>query len=148
MASRTSRKEWVRGLPSAFGVGRYDRKRVHSASERSVGYVFLIEESVQNHPHPYQTGSKGVFLMPQSSPTAAVVRNRWYRNEAIPQTSYATTASVWPPEPLPQRAGALPSPAPLRPSRAILARPAAALRGLLAPGSFGPAPRWPATAAR
>src|SRR5215211_1268112 len=60
MASRTSRKEWVRGLPSAFGVGRYDRKRVHSASERSVGYVFLIRESVRNHPnlHPYQTGSK------------------------------------------------------------------------------------------
>src|SRR5215212_11479961 len=60
MASRTSRKEWVRGLPSAFGVGRNDRKRVHSASERSVGYVFLIEESVQNYPnpHPYQTGSK------------------------------------------------------------------------------------------
>jgi hypothetical protein len=53
------RKEWVRGLPSAFGVGRNDRKRVHSASERSVGYVFLIEESVQNYPnpHPYQTGS-------------------------------------------------------------------------------------------
>src|SRR5215207_1127032 len=61
MASRTSRKEWVRGLPSAFGVGRYDRKRVHSASERSVGYVFLIEESVQNHPHPYQTGSQRIL---------------------------------------------------------------------------------------
>src|SRR5215203_1444849 len=62
MASRTSRGEWVRGLPSAFGVGRNDRKRVHSASERSVGYVFLIEESVQNYPnpHPYQTGSKEI----------------------------------------------------------------------------------------
>src|SRR5215212_6218185 len=43
-----------------FGVGRYDRKRVHWASERSVGYGFLIGESVRNHPnlHPYQTGSK------------------------------------------------------------------------------------------
>jgi len=51
----------MRGLPSAIGEGRYERKLVHSASERSVGYVFLIEESVQNHPnpHPYQTGSKG-----------------------------------------------------------------------------------------
>src|SRR3954447_4640660 len=60
MASRISRKEWVRGLPSAFGVGKYDRKRAHSASERSVGYGFLIRESVRNHPnpHPYQTGSK------------------------------------------------------------------------------------------
>src|SRR5215211_4690565 len=60
MASRTSRKEWVRGLPSAFGVGRYDRKQVHTASQRSVGYDFLIGESVRNHPnpHPYQTGSK------------------------------------------------------------------------------------------
>src|SRR5918995_7029046 len=60
MASRTSRKEWVRGLPSAFGVGRYDRKRVHWASERSVRYVFLIGDSVRNHPnpHPYQTGSQ------------------------------------------------------------------------------------------
>src|SRR5215208_2729134 len=60
MASKTSRKEWVRGLPPAFGVGRYDRKRVHWASERSVGYGFLIGESVRNHPnlHPYQTGSK------------------------------------------------------------------------------------------
>ena len=51
----------MRGLSSAFGEGReYERKRVHSASERSVGYVFLIEESVQKHsnPHPYQTGSK------------------------------------------------------------------------------------------
>src|SRR5215217_8662325 len=78
MASRTSRKEWVRGLPSAFGVGRNDRKRVHSASERSVGYVFLIEESVQNYPnpHPYQTGSKklvcscAVLLLARPGPTA------------------------------------------------------------------------------
>src|SRR5215210_9311133 len=60
MASRIARKEWMRGLPSAIGEGRYERKLVHSASERSVGYVFLIEESVQNHPnpHPYQTGSE------------------------------------------------------------------------------------------
>src|SRR4051794_7692422 len=60
MASRISRREWVRGLPSASGVGKYDRKRAHSASERSVGYGFLIEDSVRNHPnpHPYQTGSK------------------------------------------------------------------------------------------
>src|SRR3712207_768450 len=60
MASRTSRKEWVRGLPSAFGVGRYGCKRIHWASERSVGYVFLMGDSVRNHPnpHPYQTGSK------------------------------------------------------------------------------------------
>jgi hypothetical protein len=59
MASRTSRKEWVRGLPSAFGVGKYDRKRVHSASERTVGYGFLMRESVQHHTNPllYQTGS-------------------------------------------------------------------------------------------
>src|SRR3954468_22568457 len=61
MASRTSRKEWVRGLPWAFGVARQDCKRVHWASERSVGYGFLIGESVRNHPNPhlYQTGSKG-----------------------------------------------------------------------------------------
>src|ERR687895_287154 len=60
MASRTSRREGVRGLPWAFGVGRYDRKQIHSVSERSVGYGFLIGESVQNHlnPHLYQTGSK------------------------------------------------------------------------------------------
>ena len=60
MASRTSRREWVRGLPWAFGVGRYDRKRIHSVSERSVGYGFLIGESVRNHPnpYPYQTGSQ------------------------------------------------------------------------------------------
>jgi hypothetical protein len=60
MASRTSRREWVRGLPWAFGVGRYDRKQIHSVSERAVGYGFLIGESVQNHPNPhlYQTGSK------------------------------------------------------------------------------------------
>src|SRR5829696_5133108 len=62
MASKTSRKEWVRGLPWAFGVGRYERKRLHWASERSVGYGFLIGESVRNHPNPhlYQTGSKVV----------------------------------------------------------------------------------------
>jgi hypothetical protein len=68
MASKTSRKEWVRGLRAAFGVGRQDRKRVHSASERSVGYVFLIEESVQNHPtnpHPYQTASKVAAKIPK-----------------------------------------------------------------------------------
>src|ERR671920_781648 len=60
MASKTSRKEWVRGLPWAFGAGRYERKRLHWASERSVGYVFLIEDRVRNHPNPhlYQTGSK------------------------------------------------------------------------------------------
>src|SRR3712207_4971712 len=64
MASRTSRREWIRGLPSAFGVGRQDRKRFHSASERSVGYVFLIRKSVQSHPnpHPYQTGSEILVL--------------------------------------------------------------------------------------
>ena len=44
MASRTSRREWVRGLPWASGVGRYDRKQIHSASERSDGYGFLIGE--------------------------------------------------------------------------------------------------------
>ena len=50
----------MRGLPSAFGVGRYGCKRIHWASERSVGYVLLIRDSVQNgaNPHPYQTGSK------------------------------------------------------------------------------------------
>src|SRR5829696_5811080 len=60
MASRTSRREWVRGLSWAFGVGRYDRKQIHSVSERSVGYGFLIGEGVQNHPNPhlYQTGSQ------------------------------------------------------------------------------------------
>src|SRR5215218_3735906 len=60
MASKTWRREWVRGLPWAFGMGRYDRKRIHWASERSVGYVFLIGESVRNYPNPhlYQTGSK------------------------------------------------------------------------------------------
>src|SRR5215208_2806700 len=59
MASRISRREWVRGLPPASGVGKYDRKRAHSASERSVGYGFLIRKSVRNHPNPhlYQTGS-------------------------------------------------------------------------------------------
>src|SRR5918998_5978070 len=48
MASRTSRREWMRGLPSAFGVGRQECKRAHWASERSVGYVFLIGDSVRN----------------------------------------------------------------------------------------------------
>src|SRR5918999_4998289 len=64
MASRTSRREWVRGLPWGFGVGRYDRKQIHSVSERSVGYGFLIGKSVQNHPNPhlYQTGSKDVQM--------------------------------------------------------------------------------------
>jgi hypothetical protein len=57
--SRTSRKERVRGLPWAFGMGRYDCKRVPCASVRSVGYGFLIGDSVQNHtnPHLHQTGS-------------------------------------------------------------------------------------------
>ena len=60
MASRTSRREWVRGLPWVFGVGRYDRKQIHSVLERSVGYGFLIGDNVHNHPNPhlYQTGSK------------------------------------------------------------------------------------------
>ena len=56
-----SRKEWLRGLPWAFGVGKYDRKRVHWASERSVEYAFLIGDSVQDHPNPHQTGSKALF---------------------------------------------------------------------------------------
>src|SRR5215207_406273 len=66
MASRTSRREWVRGLPSAFGLGRYGRKQFHSALERSVGYFFLIRKSVQSYPnpHPYQTGSKGYLYSP------------------------------------------------------------------------------------
>src|SRR5215212_1902647 len=81
MASRISRRECVRGLPSASGVGKYDRKRAHSASERSVGYGFLIRESVRNHPnpHPYQTGSKtrpGIKVLGRCSvATWADVRN-------------------------------------------------------------------------
>src|SRR5215218_7674072 len=88
MASRIARKEWMRGLPSAIGEGRYERKLVHSASERSVGYVFLIEESVQNHPnpHPYQTGSKtggeGAFVGIEERLTESVW---WARPPPAPQ---------------------------------------------------------------
>src|SRR5215210_3132246 len=72
MASRTSRREWVRGFPWAFGVGRYDRKQIHSVSERSVGYSFLIGDSVQNHPnlHLYQTGSKTYYDILEVDPSA------------------------------------------------------------------------------
>src|SRR5829696_6709638 len=69
MASKTSRKEWVRGLPWGFEVGRYERKRAHWVSERSVGYGFLIGDSVRNHTnlHLYQTGSKKEFCKGQSA---------------------------------------------------------------------------------
>src|SRR5215213_6129263 len=76
MASKTWRREWVRGLPWAFGVGRYERKRLHWASERSVGYGILIGDSLRNHPnlHLYQTGSK--------DGAAASVAGRAGRSEA------------------------------------------------------------------
>src|SRR5215217_3779975 len=72
MASRTARKEGLRGLPWAFGAGRYDRRRGHSPSQRSVGYGFLIGDSVRNHPNPhlYQTGSKSAYA--RAEPVAAL----------------------------------------------------------------------------
>jgi hypothetical protein len=87
MASKTSRKEWVRGLPPAFGVGRYDRKRVHWGWERSVGYVFLIRDSVRNHPnpHPYQTGSKS--MLPSARHAAGPEATRPYCGPPPPAPS-------------------------------------------------------------
>src|SRR5829696_7728472 len=69
MACGPSREEWVRGLPWAFGVGRYERKRLHWTSERSVRYGFLIGDSVRNHPNPhlYQTGSETSVKAPRAS---------------------------------------------------------------------------------
>lgn len=54
-----SRKEWVRGLPWAFGTGKHDRNQLHWPSDRSVGYDSLIGDCVRNHPNPrlYQTRS-------------------------------------------------------------------------------------------
>jgi len=42
-----SRKEWARSLPGSFEAGRWVFKRAHSSSEKSVGWVFLMHESVQ-----------------------------------------------------------------------------------------------------
>lgn len=80
MASRTSRREWVRALPWAFGVGRYDRKQIHSVSERSVGYGFLIGDSVQNgsDSHSYQTGSYQCILL-----VATIRDNRGHRAHPV-----------------------------------------------------------------
>jgi hypothetical protein len=86
----------MRGLPSAFGEGRYERKLIHSASERSVGYVFLIEESVQKHPnpHPYQTGSKGygttVSALLEEDPEANMALAGSSKAEAPPETGPAS----------------------------------------------------------
>src|ERR671911_113238 len=81
MASKMPRGEWVRGLPWAVGVGRYDRKQDHWASERSVGYAFLIGDSVQNHPnpHPYQTGSQtlpSLLAIPRKGGASVARRTR------------------------------------------------------------------------
>jgi hypothetical protein len=49
-------------LPGLLGRAGTIRKLIHWASERSVGYGFLIGESVRNHLNPflYQTGSYSV----------------------------------------------------------------------------------------
>jgi hypothetical protein len=42
MALRISRRLWVLGRPYPLGAGRWGSMYFHSASERSVGYLFLM----------------------------------------------------------------------------------------------------------
>src|SRR5258706_15086229 len=49
MASRMRRNEWVRGLPRVDRGGKWRWTQVHSASERSLGYIVLIPNSVRRH---------------------------------------------------------------------------------------------------
>jgi hypothetical protein len=54
MASRISRRLWALGRPCPLGAGMWGSMYFHSASERSVGYLFLIPARVANH-HPRTT---------------------------------------------------------------------------------------------
>src|SRR3712207_5518482 len=40
-ASRRARRLWILGRPPGFSGGRRESKQLHSASERSVGYVLM-----------------------------------------------------------------------------------------------------------
>jgi hypothetical protein len=37
-----TRRGWIRGGPLALGVGRWDSRQLHWASERSLWYAFLM----------------------------------------------------------------------------------------------------------
>src|SRR5215213_1180788 len=63
MALRISRKVCTLGRPGALGVGIWGSMQDHSASERSVGYVFLIPARVSNYhlTTPFRTVSEGEY---------------------------------------------------------------------------------------
>src|SRR3954467_909244 len=50
MAFRISRRSWVLGRPCPLGRGRWGSMHSHSASDRSVGYLFLMRARVAKHP--------------------------------------------------------------------------------------------------
>ena len=64
MASRMSRRLWVLGRPCPLGVGRGGSMYFHSASDRSVGYLFLIPAKVAKYrPRtPFHTVSPGTSV--------------------------------------------------------------------------------------
>jgi hypothetical protein len=50
MALRISRRSWVLGRPNPLGEGRWGFMYLHSASDKSVGYVFLMRARVAKYP--------------------------------------------------------------------------------------------------
>src|SRR5215212_464861 len=54
MALRISRRSWVLGRPYPLGAGRWGSMSSHSASYKSVEYVFLMRARVVDH-HPDTT---------------------------------------------------------------------------------------------
>src|SRR5215218_9101311 len=64
MAFRISRRSWVLGRPCPLGRGRWGPMHSHSASDRSVGYLFLMRARVAKHPprSTFHTASQGDCL--------------------------------------------------------------------------------------
>src|SRR3954447_10553783 len=50
MAFKISRRSWVLGRPCPVCVGMWGSMYFHSASDRSVGYLFLMRARVAKHP--------------------------------------------------------------------------------------------------
>src|SRR5829696_336572 len=73
MASRISRVACILGRPVALGAGRWDSRQLHSASERSVWYAFLMLGILPSEylRTPFQTVS-GSRVLGNSDPKSCI----------------------------------------------------------------------------
>ena len=85
----------MRSLPGNLETGRQAFRQSHSSSERSVGYIFLMHESVRDHPNlqPCKQALRPVICLHQSGldPLVAPAAQRTRRTRSIGDPLVGTT---------------------------------------------------------